>query len=70
MLEVLAGGIRVSTAQLVAIREGERMHDEIERAPLLGEPREYADLVLFIVRSNYLNGEVIRLDGALRMAPR
>jgi NAD(P)-dependent dehydrogenase (short-subunit alcohol dehydrogenase family) len=36
----------------------------------LGEPREYADLVLFIVRSNYLNGEVIRIDGALRMAPR
>jgi NAD(P)-dependent dehydrogenase (short-subunit alcohol dehydrogenase family) len=36
----------------------------------LGEPREYAELVLFIVRSNYLNGEVIRLDGALRMAPR
>jgi NAD(P)-dependent dehydrogenase (short-subunit alcohol dehydrogenase family) len=36
----------------------------------LGAPREYADLVLFIVRSNYLNGEVIRLDGALRMAPR
>ena len=36
----------------------------------LGEPREYADLVLFIIRSAYLNGEVIRLDGALRMAPR
>jgi len=36
----------------------------------LGEPREYAELVLFIVRSGYLNGEVIRLDGALRMAPR
>jgi NAD(P)-dependent dehydrogenase (short-subunit alcohol dehydrogenase family) len=36
----------------------------------LGEPREYADLALFIVRSGYLNGEVIRLDGALRMAPR
>ena len=36
----------------------------------LGEPREYAELVLFIVRSSYLNGEVIRLDGALRMAPR
>src|SRR3954454_14066352 len=36
----------------------------------LGEPREYADLVLFILRSGYLNGEVIRLDGALRMAPR
>ena len=36
----------------------------------LGEPREFADLVLTIVRSQYLNGEVIRLDGALRMAPR
>ena len=36
----------------------------------LGEPREYAELVLFIVRSGYLNGEVIRIDGALRMAPR
>jgi NAD(P)-dependent dehydrogenase (short-subunit alcohol dehydrogenase family) len=36
----------------------------------LGEPREFADLVLAIVRNGYLNGEVIRLDGALRMAPR
>jgi NAD(P)-dependent dehydrogenase (short-subunit alcohol dehydrogenase family) len=36
----------------------------------LGEPHEFADLVLTIVRSGYLNGEVIRLDGALRMAPR
>ncbi len=36
----------------------------------LGEPHEFADLALTIVRSNYLNGEVIRLDGALRMAPR
>ena len=36
----------------------------------LGEPSEYADLVMFILRSAYLNGEVIRLDGALRMAPR
>jgi NAD(P)-dependent dehydrogenase (short-subunit alcohol dehydrogenase family) len=36
----------------------------------LGEPREFAGLVLAIVRTPYLNGEVIRLDGALRMAPR
>ena len=36
----------------------------------LGEPREFADLALTIVRSHYLNGEVIRLDGALRMPPR
>jgi NAD(P)-dependent dehydrogenase (short-subunit alcohol dehydrogenase family) len=36
----------------------------------LGEPSEFAELVLHIVRNAYLNGEVIRLDGALRMAPR
>ncbi len=36
----------------------------------LGEPREFAALVMHIVRNSYLNGEVIRLDGALRMAPR
>ncbi len=36
----------------------------------LGEPREFAELVMTIVKSGYLNGEVIRIDGALRMAPR
>jgi NAD(P)-dependent dehydrogenase (short-subunit alcohol dehydrogenase family) len=36
----------------------------------LGEPREFAALVMHIVRNGYLNGEVIRLDGALRMAPK
>lgn len=36
----------------------------------LGSPREYADLVLHCVQNAYLNGEVIRLDGALRMPPR
>ena len=36
----------------------------------LGEPREFAELVLSILRNVYLNGEVIRIDGALRMAPR
>jgi NAD(P)-dependent dehydrogenase (short-subunit alcohol dehydrogenase family) len=36
----------------------------------LGKPQQFADLVLHCVRNVYLNGEVIRLDGALRMAPR
>ncbi|MBX6328140.1 MAG: SDR family NAD(P)-dependent oxidoreductase [Pseudolabrys sp.] len=36
----------------------------------LGEPREFAALVMHCVHNTYLNGEVIRLDGALRMAPR
>ncbi|WP_294621477.1 3-hydroxyacyl-CoA dehydrogenase [uncultured Roseovarius sp.] len=33
----------------------------------LGDPAEYASLARFIVECDYLNGEVIRLDGALRM---
>ena len=33
----------------------------------LGDPEEFAALVRFIVECDYLNGEVIRLDGALRM---
>jgi NAD(P)-dependent dehydrogenase (short-subunit alcohol dehydrogenase family) len=37
--------------------------------PRLGDPAEYADLVEHIVTNTMLNGEVIRLDGALRMAP-
>lgn len=36
----------------------------------LGRPDEYAGLVAEIVRNGYLNGETIRLDGAIRMAPR
>jgi NAD(P)-dependent dehydrogenase (short-subunit alcohol dehydrogenase family) len=36
----------------------------------LGRPEEYAALVKHIVENAYLNGEVIRLDGALRMGPR
>ncbi len=36
----------------------------------LGEPSEFASLVMHIVGNSYLNGEVIRIDGALRMAPR
>ena len=35
----------------------------------LGDPDEYANLVQAIVLNNMLNGEVIRLDGALRMMP-
>jgi len=36
----------------------------------LGRPAEYAALVLHLCQNSMINGEVIRLDGALRMAPR
>jgi NAD(P)-dependent dehydrogenase (short-subunit alcohol dehydrogenase family) len=38
--------------------------------PRLGLPSEYAQLAAHIIENRMLNGEVIRLDGALRMAPR
>ena len=36
----------------------------------LGRPDEYAQLALSLIDHDYLNGETIRMDGALRMAPR
>ena len=38
--------------------------------PRLGKPSEFAELACHFVTNGHLNGEVIRLDGALRMAPR
>jgi NAD(P)-dependent dehydrogenase (short-subunit alcohol dehydrogenase family) len=37
---------------------------------MLGRPEQYADLALHIIENRYLNGEVIRLDGGVRLAPR
>jgi NAD(P)-dependent dehydrogenase (short-subunit alcohol dehydrogenase family) len=36
----------------------------------LAQPAEYAQLAAFLVEHDYLNGETVRMDGALRMAPR
>lgn len=38
--------------------------------PRLGKPSEFAELACHVVTNGHLNGEVIRIDGALRMAPR
>jgi len=37
---------------------------------LLGKPSQYAALVMHMIENRYINGEVVRIDGALRMAPR
>jgi len=36
----------------------------------LGRPEDYAKLAKHIIENDMLNGEVIRLDGAIRMAPK
>jgi NAD(P)-dependent dehydrogenase (short-subunit alcohol dehydrogenase family) len=44
--------------------------EQIPFPPRLGRPDEYARLACQIAENGMLNGEVVRLDGALRMAPR
>ena len=78
--ELAAAAIRVcaiapglfDTPLLAALPAGAR--EELARTmpfpPRLGRPEEFARLVCEIVANPMLNGEVIRLDGALRMAPR
>lgn len=44
--------------------------DAIPYPSRLGEPSEYADAVRFCIENQYLNAEVIRLDGAIRMQPK
>lgn len=36
----------------------------------LGRPEEYASFALGMIETSYFNGEDVRLDGAIRMAPR
>ena len=58
MLQTLPGEVQQSLAASVPFPK------------LLGHPDQFAELALHIVENRYLNGEVIRIDGALRMAPR
>jgi hypothetical protein len=48
----------------------EVLEKQVPHPSRLGRPEEYANLVRHIVDNPMLNGEVIRLDGALRMPPR
>lgn len=47
-----------------------KLSESVEFPKRLGRPSEYAELATFIIEHNYLNGEVIRLDGGIRMPPR
>lgn len=47
-----------------------KLESMVEFPKRLGNPTEYADLVLFLISNPYINGEVIRLDGGIRMQPR
>jgi NAD(P)-dependent dehydrogenase (short-subunit alcohol dehydrogenase family) len=67
----IAPGI-IDTPMLATVSDDFRkvLADGIPFPKRLGKPEEYANLALSIIAQDYLNGEVIRLDGALRMGPR
>ena len=78
--ELATSGIRVmaiapgifDTPMMAGLPEDARVSlgKQVPFPSRLGKPEEYADLVRHIVENEMLNGEVIRLDGAIRMAPR
>jgi 3-hydroxyacyl-CoA dehydrogenase / 3-hydroxy-2-methylbutyryl-CoA dehydrogenase len=78
--DLAVAGIRVSTIApgtfdtplLAGLPEENRqaLAQAIPFPPRLGRPEEFAQLAVQIVENEMLNGETIRLDGALRMAPR
>lgn len=67
----IAPGI-VDTPMLATVGEEVRqgLAEGVPFPKRLGKPEDYAQLALDVVEHDYLNGEVIRMDGALRMAPR
>jgi NAD(P)-dependent dehydrogenase (short-subunit alcohol dehydrogenase family) len=70
-VNAIAPGI-FSTPMLHALPEAaqQSLAASVPFPKLLGTPPQYASLVRHMIENRYLNGEVIRLDGALRMAPR
>ncbi len=78
--EFARAGIRVATIapglfdtpMMAGLPEEARrsLGDQVPFPSRLGRPEEYASLVRHIVDNDLINGEVIRLDGAIRMAPR
>jgi NAD(P)-dependent dehydrogenase (short-subunit alcohol dehydrogenase family) len=70
-VNAIAPGI-FSTPMLHALPEAaqQSLAASVPFPKLLGQPPQYAALVRFMIENRYLNGETVRLDGALRMAPR
>lgn len=67
----IAPGI-METPMLAGLPEAAQasLGEQVPYPQRLGRPDEYARLVMSIVDNGYLNGETIRLDGAIRMAPK
>lgn len=78
--DLSAAGIRVNTIApgiidtplLAGLPEPakESLGQQVLHPKRLGQPDEYADLAHFLITHSYMNGESIRMDGGIRMAPK
>lgn len=67
---IAPGLFRTPMAETLPEKVVEKLEGMVEFPKRLGVPAEYASLVTFMIENEYINGEVIRLDGGIRMAPR
>ncbi|AOV07151.1 3-hydroxyacyl-CoA dehydrogenase [Sporosarcina ureilytica] len=67
---IAPGLFRTPMAEALPDKVVEKLETMVEFPKRLGKPSEYASLVSFMIENEYINGEVIRYDGGIRMAPR
>ena len=67
---IAPGLFRTPMAASLDDRVIEKLESLVEFPKRLGRPEEFASLVALMIENEYINGEVIRLDGAIRMQPR
>ena len=70
VMTIAPGVFETPMAAVITPEYRQALAAQIPFPPRLGQPEEYAALVEHIVVNRMLNGEVIRLDGALRMPPK
>ena len=70
-MNTIAPGI-FKTPLLASLPEDvqESLGHQVPYPSRLGDPADFANAAKFLIETQYMNGEVIRLDGAIRMAPK
>ena len=70
-VNTIAPGI-IDTPMLAGLPDAAResLGEQVLNPKRLGTPDEYADLAYFLITHDYMNGESIRMDGGIRMAPK
>jgi NAD(P)-dependent dehydrogenase (short-subunit alcohol dehydrogenase family) len=67
---ILPGVFKTPMVAMMPPNVQEALGAQVPFPKRLGQPEEYARLALFMAENVYLNGEYVRLDGGIRMAPR